>query len=508
MRRRASLLLGLALLLSSLGRAGTGLTATSAITVELDPREIYLGQSLTLRVLVPGDTVAAVDLPGLADCTVIPRGRAIGTRGDTGETVAAYRFELVPRRAGELTVPALGVETGGARHMTAPVTFRVLPRPTPPSKLVGRDILLDAGASRTNPYVGEAVVYTLRLYRDVALSGISLTPPDFPGFEAVPLPGQDDGEIEVAGRRFAVAEVKYLVTPLRTGRVVLSPPTAVCRGVVEKNNAGPTKDLTIRGPELVLTARTLPPYDGTAAATGLIGNLELATRIEDAADRSGLKAVYVLTLSGRGNIRDFTAPALSLPTGLSARALPAEGSGGYGPTGYAGERIFRYELLAERPGDYVLPAVAWAVFDPEAGTYHTVAAPALTFRATATPAGDPSLAPPLSRVPDPAAGGLPSPPWRLALGLLPVAFYLVTYFRPWPYPERAGRSCESLPPPALAEALRSALDATADRSSPLFREGTTCLARLDRLLYAGEPADKATLAATAATARELLRRLA
>jgi hypothetical protein len=471
------------------------------VTAEIDPREIYLGQSLTLRVLVPGDALAVIDVSGIADMTVIPRGRVLGARGSGGEVVAAYRFELVPRRVGELMVPSLAVETGGTRRLTGPVTARVLPRPTPPNTLSGQDLLLDAVSGRDTPYVGEAFPYTLRLYRAVAAAAIHLAPPDFPGFSVVPLPGQRDGEIEAAGRRYVVAEVDYLLTPLRPGRVVLPRPTALCRGV-----AGKTKDATLSGPSLPLSVRPLPPYDGPAVPTGLIGRMELAAGLEDAPGNSGREIVYVLTLSGRGNLKDFSAPALPLPDGLTAKPLPAEASGGYGPTGYAGQRIFRFVLTAEHPGEYLLPAVAWAVFDPEAGSYRTAAAQALSFRAALTPDTIPGLVPPLLHGPDAPAARPPGWPQGVFLALLPIALFVATLFRRPRHPkEQAGAIAP--PPAALAEALRKALDTSPDRSSTAWQKAAACLAGLDRLLYAGEPTDAATIEAATTAARQALRGL-
>lgn len=484
-------------------RASAGAGPAPGIAVEIDPREAHLGQSLTLRVIVPGNAPAVVEMPALPDVTVIPRGRVLGTKGDGG-AVAAYRFELVPRRAGELVVPPLAVETGGARVLTAQTKARVLPRPAPPPDLAGREILLDARVSRAEPYVGEALVYTLRLYRAVGASGISLAPPDFPGFAATPLPGQRDGETWATGRRYATTEVDYLLTPLRPGRHVLPPPTALCQSVPGTNTSGPSRDVVVTGPGLTVGVRPLPPFDGPGLPTGLIGRLELDARIEESPNGDGHAAVYVLTLSGRGNIKDFKAPDLAVPDGVKARALPPEDGGGFGPAGYAGERAFRYLLTAARPGDHPLPAVAWAVFDPEAGRYRIILAPALVFRATGTPSGDPALAPPLLSSPDAADAGPPSWPWRLVLAAVPVALYAA--IRRLPPSGRAGQA-ETASPSALCENLRAALARLPDRTQPAVREAAACLARLDRLLYAGEPADPEALAATAAEAGRALRRL-
>ena len=120
---------GLAILgmvvVACLGPAAGLAVAGDGVTAEVEPRETSLGRPTTLRVLVPGDALAVVDTSPITDFAVIPRGRVVGSRtgpdGKPGQ-VAAYRFELAPRRAGDCVVPALAVKTGGARLLTNPVT--------------------------------------------------------------------------------------------------------------------------------------------------------------------------------------------------------------------------------------------------------------------------------------------------------------------------------------------------------------------------------------------------
>jgi len=93
----------------------------------------------------------------------------------------------------------------------------------------GQDIALQAVVSTTEPVVGEAFRYTLRLLRTRAVTRAAVAPPDFPGFTVEALPGQRDTTITVAGRRYAVTELEYLLTPTHPGRAVLDPGAVVCR---------------------------------------------------------------------------------------------------------------------------------------------------------------------------------------------------------------------------------------------------------------------------------------
>jgi hypothetical protein len=493
--------------------------AALRVTAEVEAREVYLGQSIMLRVLVPGDAPAEVAMPELADCTVTPRGLVRGNRGEDGAVVAAYRFELTPRRVGECRVPALRVTAGGETGLTAPVAVRVLPRPTPPKGLAGRDLYVDAALAPESPYVGQPARYTVILYRAVAVEAVRVSPPGMSGVAGAtldPLPGQRDGEIEAGGRRYAVTEVEYRLTARLPGRLALPPASVVFQGVAAtaalRGVAGTaaTRDATVAGPALAVTVRPLPAYDGPVPFTGLVGRLELAARIEDEAG-PGRDAVYVLTLSGRGNLGEAAPPALSPPPGVTARLLPAEEAPGDAArgAGEGGGRVFRYALAASGPGDYVLPGPQLAVFDPEAGAYRVASAGPVTLRVGAPPP-DPALAPPLRHDPRTAPSAPPSWPWRLGLGLLPLALYGLTFL---PRPARRTSAAVPATPTAVAEALRQALDRpragirAGDRRSEDREAGRQALDDLDRLLYGGGPAGPAALDAAVARAAKILRRL-
>ena len=483
------------------------LAAADGPTAELDPREIYLGQSLMLRVTIPGEATAVISVPTLADWTVVPRGRIHGLRGtggDDGEPVTAYRFELVPRRAGTLAVPALRVETDGKTFETAPLTALVRPRPTPPKALSGRDILLDAALSRPEPYAGEAFVYTLRLYRSVPATGIRLVPPRFPDMDVVPLPGQRDGEIEAGGRHYAVTEADYLLTAAAPGAVRIPPATVVCQGVPGKGGA--VADVTAKGPELPVTVRPLPAYapgDGGAPFTGLVGVMRLDARL--LAATPGREAVYALTLSGRGNLEQATPPAVPASLGSDVRFLEAQTGGDTGRSGFVGQRVFRYAVSADRPGDHVLGPVRLVVFDPAAGLYATIEAPEVTLRVPASPAApaDPSLAPPLRRVADAPGTGPLSWPWRLLLALLPPGVYGLTFV---PRGAHRGRRHATYAgsPAALAEALRERLARTEPGENAA---AVAALRGLDAVLYGNGPVDAAARGAAADAAARVLREL-
>jgi hypothetical protein len=477
------------------GRAGAEGAA------EVEPREVEQGASVLLRVLVDGDEPAVIDISGIADFTVTPRGRVLGTRpaGSRAAAVAAYRFELSPRRAGDLLVPSLAVTIGGNVVHTPPLRVRVRSRPVPPGDLPGQDLALDAVVSTDTPFIGEPFLYSLRLYRSRAVETAALAPPDFTGFTVVPLPGQRDSEIAVGGRHYAVAEVDYLLTPGQPGQVVLGPGSVTFRETVDPNRARGSRTLTRTGPSLAVTVRPLPPFAGPGGSSGLVERAELTARLDPPDPTQGAGPLLVATLTGQGNLTTVAPPRPILPQGLSARVLPPLDAGSPGPTGYQGSRIFRYVLSAPPPDSLSLPELVLTLFDPGRAAYVTLRAKPATL-SPLTPATSGAETAPLPALPPEATRDAAPPPWPpvLAGALAGPALFLAA----WLWRRRRRRDpARALPTPsALAEALRAVLERSpGDRTA-----ARQALDRLDRLLYSGAPVDAKALEAAAREARRLL----
>jgi hypothetical protein len=268
-----------------------------------------------------------------------------------------------------------------------------------PADLAGQTVFLDAALSPPDPWLGQTAVYSLRLFRSVAASGVAVTPPAFDGFDAVALPGQTDAQVTAGTRRYVVSQVAYALTPRRSGSLSLAAPQARLSGV--PGRPGP---YTVAGPALAATVRPLPPPPPGIPDSGLVGRLTLAAALSPASVAVGGQAGLDVTVSGQGNLRQAVAPALALPEGLLARPLGHDDTLAAGPHGDTGSRVFRFALTPVRPGRYVLPGPTLAVFDPQAETWSLVAAPEIVLAAEAQKGVGSAAAPPEAGTgPNPAA---------------------------------------------------------------------------------------------------------
>ncbi|MEI6218907.1 MAG: BatD family protein, partial [bacterium] len=146
--------------------SGEGLTAVA----EIESQHAFMGEPLSFRIRVTGSDTPVPDLTGVTDFsvrdagvsqssrssfTIIMNGRQV--RKDSGAEIV-FSYELVPKKTGVLTVPAIAVVAQGATVRTAPIQVKV----DPPSET--SDFKMRLSLSKTRCYAGEPVVLRVVWY--------------------------------------------------------------------------------------------------------------------------------------------------------------------------------------------------------------------------------------------------------------------------------------------------------------------------------------------------------
>ena len=170
--------------------------------------------------------------------------------------------------------------------------------------------------------------------------------------------------------RFRLAENSYYpltAQPLRFPALAL---TMVKFKVLKKPEPGQENRLagykTYLAPAVAVQVRPLPP----PGAAGLpVGRYQLRESLSTAAPRVGQAFTYTFGVEGRGNLAAVLAPATAALSGLDVygpdtREAPVPGGG---------RKLFRYRLVAQRPGPLPLDSLLQlVVFDPATARYDTL----------------------------------------------------------------------------------------------------------------------------------------
>jgi hypothetical protein len=382
--KRLNLIIGVCVLLACSGgwiagsaAADDGITAAALV----DRTQVQPGESLTLKVVVGGGD-GEVDLAPLTDFEIVSQGTStqismINTK--TTRTVT-HTYQLLPRKSGALTIPALTVDVDGVRLRTQPIPITVSDKAAAPDS--ARDIFVEADISNDHPYVGQQIRYTFTLYQGVQITDGRLEQPDFKGFEAHEFEERPTRRKVIGGREYLVTEVNYLLIPLTPGAVTIAP-ARLRFGLVkrrQRSRGGGIDDffgfgrtqveprlLTSKG--LTVAVRPLPAYTGSAPFSGLVGQFELRSEVGQSDLKVGGSTTLAVTIQGRGNIRDAQAPPLEVPPAFKTYADTPGADIQMDGAGFSGSKVFRTALVPVTTGAYHLPASVLVYFDPVQGAY-------------------------------------------------------------------------------------------------------------------------------------------
>ena len=185
----------------------------------LDRDRIALGETATLNVETDQPGVDAPDYsPLLADFVLSGNSSSqqYENINGVGRSRTLYAVALQPRRDGVIGIPGLRI---GSRR-TQPLTLTVTPSAAAPAH-AGDPVFIEAEADAQEPYVQQAVGYTVRLYYAAPLLSGQLDQ-DAPEGASLQRVGDDvQYTRELSGHRYTVVERHYLLLPERSGTLTI-----------------------------------------------------------------------------------------------------------------------------------------------------------------------------------------------------------------------------------------------------------------------------------------------
>lgn len=259
------------------------------------------------------------------------------------------------------------------------------------------DLMLRLALSRRNVYKGEPIRATLKLYSRVNVVGSEgAKMPTFNGFWSQELETEQGPFRETVGGKvyeaYNIAE--YLLYPQQNGTLRIEPSelTVVVQVVLQSNRGfdpffgGGHEIYNLRRklvtPEVTVSVKDFPA-GAPASFTGAVGKYTMEAKLSTDRLEANSAATATVKISGTGNLNFLQAPKLELPTSFELYDVKSDESlrtNGSGNTGY---RRFEYPFIARAEGDYTIPPIEFAYFNPETEKYVTLSSQA--FRIAITP---------------------------------------------------------------------------------------------------------------------------
>jgi len=376
--------------------------------------------------------------------------------GQTRQTSSVtLTYVLIPTKAGTLTIPPAKVEVNGRTMSSNPVTVQVIngsvagsrnmPRNEPEDDPfaairqyqqqmrqqmqqlqrsrqqqaqqhtadmeslsednLARNIFIKVEVDKTNPYLGEQITASYKLYTRLPMS-VNLTQlPSLNGFWSqdfqIPNPPKAREEI-VDGKRYQVFLLKKsALFPQQAG--VLELDAAKAEGIVrvlqQVKGRHPFADdpfasffmddpffnddafsgynykdvkTKLSSQPVKITVKPLPVQGQPQSFTGGVGSFQVKAAIDKTNLSTDEAATLSFTVSGSGNLKLIGSPQVNFPAELGIyEPAVTDTITGRNPA-ITGQKIFTYTISPQSPGEYTIPSIPFSYYDVESGQYKTL----------------------------------------------------------------------------------------------------------------------------------------
>jgi len=418
-------------LVAALCAGAAGAQQPASVDAAVDRPVIHDNESFTYTVRAEGSVRGEPELGPIKqqfDVLASSSEKRIGIVNGRTSEVTTWTYELMPKRAGEFTLPPVRV---GALQTNA-VTLRVTPQPT--RSAAPADVFIELEAQPSIVYAQSQVVLTLRLFVGVNTGRATLTQPEIAGGEAiVEKLGEDTNySTERAGRVFSVRERRYAIFPQQAGTLTVGPATFEAMVIPDR---GFSRVARFRSSTLDLAVRpAVPPPASMAGAAWLPA--QRVTLSEHWNDDSpeltvGIPRTRQITVEADG-LLETQLPELALPQppGLRQYADQPELSHELTPLGIKSKRTVSMAVIAQTPGAITLPRVALPWWNVKTQAWEVAELPERTLK-IAPSAEAPTQVTQAER--PPAAAAASAPPgalWPLVSGALALG-WLATALAWW-----------------------------------------------------------------------------
>jgi hypothetical protein len=210
--------------------------ALADVRASVSQGKVAMGDSFTLRLEASGqpDGSAPDLMPLEKDFKIEGTSQTSMTNVINGAVSRSHGWtiSLSPKATGNLTIPAIKVGSESSKPMNiAVVDAATLPR----ADLSNTGLQVDMTVPDGTHYVQQEIPVTVRVMATAGLRDVELSEPSAPDV-VVKKTGEDKNYTEtIGGKSVAVVERTYLVTPQKSGELVL--PLVVLRGYVDDPDA-------------------------------------------------------------------------------------------------------------------------------------------------------------------------------------------------------------------------------------------------------------------------------
>ena len=299
-----------------------------------------------------------------------------------------YSYFLAPKKQGSFTIKQAQIEIEGEIYKTFPVVIKVTravekpKNPNDPAYIASEKIHLVAEVSNANPYLNEAITVVYKLYVSPDTGVNSWRDKQSPQFNdfwnqniEVKAYKPENGKYNGEDYRYVILK-KVVLYPQKTGKLKLEPyvldltvevPTS--RYDIFGNRIVKKVPQTITAGNRTINVKSLPEAGKPADFKGAVGDFQFSVSTTKETLDAGESLQAKVEVSGKGNLKLFELPKLSVPSALEVYEPEHSENVRTNLSGMRGSISDTYTIVPQYKGKYPLPQVSFPYFDLKSKTY-------------------------------------------------------------------------------------------------------------------------------------------
>jgi hypothetical protein len=294
------------------------------------------------------------------------------------------------------------------REMAAMSSDYILRPGEDPYQKIKKNLFLKVLVDKHSCYAGEPVTATFKLYSRLESKSDIVKNPGFYGFTVFDMVNLADKQVAAEmlnGKVYDVHTIrKVQLYPLQAGVFTIDPmevrnKVEFSRSVVNKKTEQQIAEGMLGGSEeepankhaevfessmsseaVTITVRPSPEKNKPALFTGATGNFSISAALVKTELRKNEEAWLEVTVSGKGNFLQLIPPTVQWPAAVETFDAANTDKLDKTKVPLAGSRTFRFPFVAAVEGDFEIPAISYAFFDPDSNRYKTMTTKPVRFR--------------------------------------------------------------------------------------------------------------------------------
>lgn len=335
-----------------------------------------------------------------------------------------FSYWLVATEEGTLTIPPAQVKVEGNTHESNPLTIKVSGKAAGFSQSrsnqknqqkqqtdkpdVDDEIFIRTSVNNKNPYLGEEVIVTYKLYTRVNIADHkSKSEPSYPGFWVQSLTNQNSRANQynrnIKGHRYLVAEIRYdALYPQKTGELTTEPLEMEIIARVKKqqrSRRGFFDDffdsydnvrLDIASNPVTIDVKPLPMANRPASFSGAVGKFNFSSSINKKQVKTNEAINVNFSVRGSGNIKLLEEPDIKFPPDFEVYDPEINSNINKSVNqGISGTKTFEYTIIPRMAGNYSIGPVTFTYFDPGKEKYISQSTTEFKIEVSSTPGESP-----------------------------------------------------------------------------------------------------------------------